>query len=131
MTFSLCPHTAIPSHVSTEHQHSKTKCQKSKMFHSKPKSHAALTKKHSPNTGMRSSHSFKNNQPSPMANTNSRALNSYLNKSYDRDCQSSLDTFNLAISHSYGKLPRCTTPCSTQFSRTPTCHSPCSVPEPL
>ena len=78
MTFSLSPNTTAPSHVSTKPQHSKNKHQNSKMFYSKPKSHATLTKKHSPNIGMRSASSFKKTQLSPMANANGMVFNSYL-----------------------------------------------------
>ena len=78
MTFSLSPNTIAPSHVSTKPQHGKNKHQKSKMFYSKPKSHATLTKKHSPNNGMRSGCSFEKNQPSPKANANGMVFNSYL-----------------------------------------------------
>ena len=51
-------------------------------------------------------------------------------ENYDRNHQSSPDAYNLVISHSCGKSPRCTTPCSTWFSCTPACHSPCCVPKP-
>ena len=63
---------------------------------------AALTKKHSPSIGMRSSHSFKKNQPSPNVNAKDTVFNSYLKKNYDRNHQSSLDAYNLVISHNYG-----------------------------
>ena len=109
MTFSLSLNTTAPSHVSTKPQRSKNKNQKSKMFHSKPKSHTTLTKKHSPNVGMRSNHSFKKNQPSPMANANGMVFNSYLKINYGRNQKSSPDAYNLMISCSCGKLPGCTT----------------------
>ena len=98
ITFSLSPNTTAPLHVSTEPQFSNNKHQKSKMCHNKPKSHAALTKKHSSNIGMRSGCSFKNNQPSPMANANSTVFNSYLKKNYDRNHQFSPDAYNFIIS---------------------------------
>ena len=44
-TFLSLQTTTAPSHVSTVPQHSKNKCQKCKMFHSKPKTYATLTKK--------------------------------------------------------------------------------------
>ena len=115
MTFSLLPNTAAPSHVSTEPQCSKNEHQKSKTFHLKPKSHASLTEKHFPNVGMRSSHSFKKNRLSPIANANGTFFNSYIKKNYDRNCQSSLDAYNLAISHNYVELSRCTTPTLCTF----------------
>ena len=80
-TIPSSPSTAAPLHVSSEPQHSKNK--KSKTFHSTLKSHASLTKKHSPNIGMRSSCSFKKNQPSPIANPNGIVFISYLQKNYD------------------------------------------------
>ena len=116
-------------HVSTKPQHSNPKHQKQKTFHSTPKSYATFTKKQSLNVGMRSGHSFMKNQPSPMANKNSMVFNSYLKKSYDRNRQSSLDVYNLMISHSCGKSPRCTTSCSTCFLHKPMCHSPHCVPK--
>ena len=66
-TFSLSPTTGAPSYVSAVPEHSKNKHQMCKTFHSKPKSYATLTKKPSPNIGMRSSHSSMKKQPSPMA----------------------------------------------------------------
>ena len=80
---------------------------------------------------MRSSHSFKQNQPSPIVNTNGMIFNSYLKNNYDRNHQSSPDAYNLAISHNSGKSPGCTTPCSAHFSCTPMCHSPHFVPKTL
>ena len=58
MTFSSPPTTTDPSHVLTIPQHIKTKCQKYKTFHSKPKSYVTLTNKTSPKTGMRYTHSL-------------------------------------------------------------------------
>ena len=84
-----------------------------------------------PNVGMRSGCSFKKNQPSPIANANGMVFSSYLEKNYDRNCQSSPDAYNLRISQNYGKLPVCTTPSSAHFSHTPTHHSPHCVPKPL
>ena len=80
---------------------------------------------------MRSSCSFKKNQPSPMANANGMVFNSYLRKNYDRNCQSSPDSYNLMISCSCGKLPGCTTPYSAHSSCTHMHHFPHCVPKPL
>ena len=44
-----------------------------------------------PKLGMRSSHSYKKNQLSPMANANGTVVDSYLKKNYDRNCQFSPD----------------------------------------
>ena len=52
--------------MSTEPPQSKNKHQKRKTLHSMLKSHAALTKKHSPNLGMRSSCPSKKNQPAAL-----------------------------------------------------------------
>ena len=80
---------------------------------------------------MRSSCSFKKNQPSPMANANGMVFNSYLRKNYDRNCQSSPDSYILMISCSCGKLPGCTTPYSAHSSCTHMHHFPHCVPNPL
>ena len=85
---------------------------RSKTFHSKAISHATLTKKHSPNVGMRSRHSFKKNQPSPMAYANGTVLNSYLKKNYDRNHQSSPDAYNLM---QLWQIAWVYHPCSTHF----------------
>ena len=65
MTFSSSPTTTAPSHVSTAPQHVKNKDQKCKMFHSKPKSYAPLTKKPSSTAGTRSNDSSMEKQLSP------------------------------------------------------------------
>ena len=85
MTFSSSPTTTVPLHVSTAPQHIITKHQKHKIFHSKPKSYAPLTKQPSATAGMRSSHSSMEKQLSPMATTNGMVFNSYLQKNYGRN----------------------------------------------
>ena len=108
-TFSSSPTTAAPLHVSIIPQDNKNKYQKCKAFHSKPKTYTALTKKPSPNAGIRSNCPSMEKQPSPMANANGTVFNSYLKKNYGRNRQSSTVSYNLAISCSFGKLPGCTT----------------------
>ena len=128
MTFSSPP---TQLHVSTEPQHSKNKHQKRKMFHSKPKSHSVLTKKPSPNIGMRSGCSFKKNQQSPIADANGMVFNSYLKKNYDRNCQSSPKCLKPHDLPQLWQIAWVYHPSSTHFSCTPMHYSPHCAPKPL